>query len=286
MRSFLTIILFIFALLLIGRNLTFLPKFNLFSSGPNEKNELRTKIQDFVKKQQGSYSIYYADFNTGSSFGINEKEVYTAASVNKLPIVAALYYLANKKEVNLDEQITLQKEDIQDYGTGRLRYKTPGSVYSLKTLARLSLQESDNTANYLIATKIGINNIQKIINDWGLSQTDMENNKTSNYDMFLIFKKIYKNEVATPALSKELLGFLKDTDIEDRLPLLLPKEAAVYHKTGDAVGNIHDMGVIEINGDKFFLGVLTSDVGNSETQVKKAIAEIAKIIVDYKQNQK
>ncbi|MFH1832819.1 MAG: serine hydrolase [Candidatus Levyibacteriota bacterium] len=286
MRNFLTIILFIFAILIIGRNLTFLPKFNLFTGPPNEKDELKIKIGDFIKKQKGSYGIYYFDLNSGSSFGINEKEIYTAASINKLPTITALYYLANINKANLDEQITLQKEDIQDYGTGRLRYEEPGSVYSLKTLARLALQESDNTANYLIASKIGIDNIQKIINDWGLSQTDINENKTSNYDIFLLFKKIYKNEITTPALTKELLGFLKDTDIEDRLPLLLPKNTIIYHKTGDAIGNIHDIGVIELNGNKFFLGVMTADIGGKENETKKAISQIAKIIIDYKQNQK
>lgn len=286
MRSFLTIILFIFALLLIGRNLTFLPKFDLFSMPQNKEGELKTQIQDFVKKQNGSYSVYYADFNSDNFFGINEREIYTGASVNKLAIIAVLYNLANKGEINLDEQITLQKEDIQDYGTGRLRYEKPGGVYSLKTLARLALAESDNTANYLIATRIGMENVQKAIDNWGLTQTDMENNKTSAYDMFLLFKKIYKAEIISPALSKELLGFLKDTDIEDRLPLLLPKGSVVYHKTGDAIGSIHDLGIIEKNGTKFFLGIMTGDVGNKETETKKAIGEIAKKILDFKLNQK
>ncbi len=138
--------------------------------------------------------------------------MHTGASVNKLPIIATLYYLANKGDLNLDEKVTLQEEDIQDYGTGKLRYEDPGSIYSLRTLAMLSLKESDNTAAYIITTKIGTDKIQKTIEGFGLTQTGMENNKTTVFDMFLLLKKIYRREIAKKAFSEEFLGFLTDTE--------------------------------------------------------------------------
>lgn len=278
MRNLLALIVFTFIMLLIGRNLTFLPRFDLFTSQKTEESKLKSEIKKIVSESKGTYSVYFADLNSGNSLGINEMQVHTGASLNKVPIIAALYYLTNKGKVDLDEKITLQKEDIQDYGTGSLRYKEPGGVYSLKTLAKLSLQQSDNTAAYIIATKIGVNNIQEIIEEWGLKQTDMANNKTSAYDTFLLFKKIYKSEVTSPSLTKELLGFMKDTDIEDRIPSLLPKDINVYHKTGDGDGNIHDGGIIEKGNKVFFLSVLTSDVQNKEEETKKQIAKIAKEI--------
>lgn len=289
MRNFLALIVFIFVILLIGRNLTFLPKFDLFSYQENKTNktdEIKTQIKEIILKQKGSYSVYFFDLNSGDSFGINDKQIHTAASLNKMPIIAVLYYLVNKGVLDLDEKITLQKEDIQDYGTGSLRYEKPGNVYSLRTLAKLSLQKSDNTASYIIATKIGIDNIQKIINDWGLRQTDMVNNKTSVYDMFVLFKKIYKGEITNNSATLELLDFLTESDTEDRLPLLLEKETKVYHKTGNEIGNIHDAGIIKKNKAIFFLGVMTSDIGERESETKKTIAEIAKKVYDFENKEK
>ncbi|MDP3988340.1 MAG: serine hydrolase [Candidatus Levybacteria bacterium] len=289
MKNLITILIFIFILLLIGRNLTFLPTFSLFSTNAkNEKknDELKIQIQKIIDKQKGSYSVYYADFNSGDSFGINERQMHTGASVNKLPIIATLYYLANKGDLNLDEKVTLQEEDIQDYGTGKLRYEDPGSIYSLRTLAMLSLKESDNTAAYIIATKIGTDKIQKTIEGFGLTQTGMENNKTTVFDMFLLLKKIYRREIAKKALSEEFLGFLTDTETEDRLPLLMPKDVKVYHKTGDETGNIHDVGIIEKENQSFYLGVMTSDIGNNENQTNAVIGKIAKTILDYKTSKK
>lgn len=74
-----------------------------------------------------------------------------------------------------------------------------------------------------------------------------------------------------------------DTDIEDRLPAEMPDGTAVYHKTGDAIGSLHDVGIIKDGTTIFFLGVLTSDIGDDEQGTKKRIADIAKtILADYR----
>jgi len=284
MRKIFTIIVYTTIILLIGRNLSFLPKFYIFSSEKEEKNEftnnLKLKTKRIIDSATGNYGIYFADLNNPYEFGINHKEIFTGASVNKVQIVSVLYYLDNKNKIDLDEQITLQDNDIQDYGTGTLRYQKPGGIYSLKALAKLAIQQSDNTAAHILGKRIGIPTIQKIINEWGLTQTDMENNKTSVSDMYILFRKIYKGEITNTAKTQELFGFMIDTEIEDRLPALLPKNVSVYHKTGDAVGGMHDVGIIQDGSTVFFLGIMTSDVGNTENKTKENIAQIAKTITE------
>lgn len=284
MRKFLTIVIYTFIILLIGRNLPLLPKFYLFTTPEDQQNQLVEKMKhqtkQLIKKQQGSYGIYYADLTTKDSFGINEREIFTAASVNKVPIVAALYYLSNKGKIDLYENVTLQEEDIQNYGSGRLRYEEPGSVYTLKTLAKLALQASDNTAAHILAKRIGISNIQNLINQWGLKQTDIDDNKTSAYDMYILFNLLYQNKITNQARTKELLGYMTDTDIEDRLPVLLPKNTNVYHKSGDLQGGIHDVGIIQKDNQVFFLAVMTESIGDKEIETKQTIAQIAKQIMD------
>lgn len=73
---------------------------------------------------------------------------------------------------------------------------------------------------------------------------------------------------------------MTETENEDRLPADLPSSASVIHKTGDGVGFIHDVGIITLGTHSFFLGVLTSDIGSQETQTRKTIAEIAKMVAD------
>ncbi len=271
------VIVFAVFFIFLGRNLTFIPKINLYDT---TADRLKGVTQKIVKGEPGMYSVYYKDLKTGASFGIAENQIETGASVNKMPIVATLYYLANRGKINLNEKITIEKSDVQNYGTGSIRYQKLPVTYSLRDLARLSMQESDNTAAHVLGVRIGTDVIQNMVDSWKMTQTDMENNETSTYDMSLLFQKIYAGQIANQSLTKELLGFLTNSDFEDRLPRNLPKGVVVYHKVGDGQGFVHDVGVVEYDGKAYYLGVMTSDVGNSEEQTKATIGKISKKIYD------
>ncbi len=268
--------IFVFAIFFIflGRHLTFLPTINLSMKQGSE--QLKENIEKIIKGKAGSYSVYYKDLKTGEFFGIDENQIQTGASVNKLPIIAALYYLDKRGKLKLDDKITISEIDVQDYGTGSIRYQKMPQTYALRNLAKLALKQSDNTAAHVLSLKIGEGNVQKLVDSWGMKQTNMVDNKTTAYDISVLFEKIYKGEVASEANTKELLEFMTETEFEDRLPKGLPANIKIYHKTGDGEGFIHDLGIIE-NGDQvYFLGVMTSDIGDQEEQTKNTIAEISK----------
>lgn len=254
----------------------------IFSS-QKDPTALKKKIQNAVGNTWKNYSVYVVDYNSNFQMGINESETFTAASVNKIPILAALYYKAQKGETNLDKVVTLQTEDIQDYGTGSIRYDPPGTTYSIKTLARLMMQQSDNTAAFLLGDyEVGLPTVQAIINSWGLSQTDMVNNKTSNRDMALLLDKIYKNTITGPTLTAEMLGFMRDSDFEDRIPAGVPKDASVYHKVGTSEGAIHDVGIVTRGTTTYYIGIFSADVQDIDGAPKLS-AKISKIVWDFMQ---
>lgn len=250
---------------------------------PRKKNpdELQKKIVSLIGNTWKNYSVYVKDYSSDFTVGINESVIFTAASVNKIPILANLYVRVQKKQIDLDTPVTLQASDIQDYGTGTIRYDPPGTSYSVKTLTRLMMQKSDNTAAFLLAHYVvGVDAIQSQLTDWGLTQTDMIGNKTSNKDMERMLAKIYTGGIANTALTREMLAFMKDSDFEDRIPLLLPKDVTVYHKTGDGDGAVHDVGIIEQGGKKYYLGIFTSDI-TDEQQAKNLMASLSKTVYDF-----
>ena len=244
-------------------------------------DELGRAIQKVVNNRWVNYSVYVEDYNSDFSLGINESVIYTAASVNKLPILTALYYYVEKGTVDLDRVVTLQQKDIQDYGTGSIRYDTPGATYSVKTLAKLMIAQSDNTAAFILANHIvGLSDIQDLMVSWGLTQTDMTNNKTSNRDIAILLKKLYKREVTGEAYTLEMLSFLKDTNFEDRLPAKLPDTAIVYHKIGTEVGVLHDTGIVTDGQTTYYIGILTTDVGD-DAEATEIAAQISKVVYDF-----
>ena len=245
------------------------------------KTALIDSIEKVISQNTGTYSVYIYDIKNNVEIGIREKTIYTAASVNKIPILASLYFLASQGKIDLDKKITPQPKDIQDYGTGSMRYDPTSTSYSLKTIARLMMEKSDNTAAYLLGTIIiGMDEIQKMAENWGLTQTDMVNNKTSNYDISRLLIKMYRGEIASKAQTLEMLDFMRTSDIEDRLPAGLPEGTKIYHKTGDEVGIIHDAGIIELQDKPYYIGIFTTDITDQEN-TKKNMGTVSKLVYEY-----
>lgn len=252
-----------------------------FLSKKKDPEELKKKIKQKIGLTWKNYSILVVDIKSDFRVAINDTVMFTAASVNKIPILAALYIGIQNQDIDPDKVITIQEEDIQDYGTGSIRYDGTGSTYTIKTLGRLMMQQSDNTAAYVLANHIiGIDTIQSLLTSWGMVQTDMINNKTANNDVFKIIKKIYEGNIANPAYTQEMLAFFKDTEFEDRIPGLLPKNIEVYHKIGSEVGFLHDVGVVVGPTTTYYIGIMTSDI-TDEKEAIKLMAEVSKLIYDY-----
>lgn len=280
MRKIAIFLFYSFFLIIIGRNLSFIPQIHLENtSAPKDPEFIRQKIADFIKTQSGEYSIFYEDLNTGDTFGIHENSILTGASMNKLPIVGYLYSLASKKEIDLQEKIVLQKEDLQDYGTGSLRYEEPGQAYTLQYLASLTLQKSDNTAAHVLDIRLGDANVQSYAYQIGMNSVSMADNDISARDVGKFYESLYKNKIANAPLTKELLGYMENTEIEDRIPKYLPKGIHIYHKTGDAVTFVHDGGIIDDGKSPFILIVMSSNL-KDEAKAKDIIGKIAKMVFD------
>ncbi len=283
-KIIIALVIYSILLLFIGRNLSFLPLVDFRSDKQKTEDIRKNVIEKFLKTMEGSYSVYYKDLKTGQEFGINENKVLTAASLNKLLIISYLYNQARDKKIDLEEKIVIQKDDIQDYGTGSIRYGGEGKPYTLKTLAMLSLEQSDNTAAHVLSLRLGEDKIQAYGKKLGLIATNMVDNKTTALDAGRILELIYSRKVTNESLTREILDFMKDTDFEDRLARYLPKNVSVYHKAADAQNMVHDVGIIDpstslgaSDRNSFILAVLTSDIKN-EGEAKETIGRLAKFI--------
>lgn len=254
--------------------------FTLFKK-PKNPDVLTEKINAVINDEWNDYSMVVEDYTSDFTLEISEGEIFVAASINKIPILAALYYYAGKGDIDLNRDITLQADDIQDYGTGSIRYDKPGSVYSVKTLAKLMIKQSDNTAAYILANHIiGFPKLTDIVQKWGLAQTDMVKNSTSNADIATLLRMIYEEKITDKATTIEMLSFLKDTDFETRLPAGLPKTATIYHKIGTEAGIVHDAGIVTDGKHTYYIGIFTNGVAEGK-ETDALFAKLSKTVYEF-----
>ena len=109
----------------------------------------------------------------------------------------------------------------------------------------------------------------------------MTNNKTSNADMALLMTKMFRGDVTNASATAEMLGFMTNSDYEERIPGDLPKDVTVYHKIGNGdTGEIHDVGIVVHGDTKYYVGILTTGVTDDDA-AEKLEAKLSRIIYDF-----
>ena len=97
----------------------------------------------------------------------------------------------------------------------------------------------------------------------------------------MIFEKLAQRKVVSKKASDEMIKVLLDQKFNDLIPLNLPKDVKVAHKTGWITGVHHDSGIVYLpNGKKYVLVILSKQLKN-EAEGKKAIAEVSELIYEY-----
>ena len=86
---------------------------------------LQEKIEACVKNAKGSWSVAVEDINEGVSFSLNGDEPVYAASIIKVPIMAAVFAAADEGNIRLGDRLPLRRDDMVG-GSGVLQFMSPG----------------------------------------------------------------------------------------------------------------------------------------------------------------
>ncbi|MFC1711088.1 serine hydrolase [Patescibacteria group bacterium] len=214
----------------------------------------------------GVYGLYFYNLETGETVVINENQSFTAASVNKVPIMVNFYQEVENERLDEDEIYSLKKADVQAYGTGQMRYQKLGTRYTYSDLFELSGKFSDNTAAYVLLQLIGVGKIQNRLNNLKMDNTSIKENTTTPKDMGSYFVKLYQDKLINSKNKEKVLTALTDTEFEERIPKYLPDNIRVAHKIGNEVNTYNDCGIIFGSPD-YVLCLLTKDVKQDEALV-------------------
>lgn len=245
----------------------------------NNKEKSEKVVKDFkdaTKNLSGTYGLYVVRLDEGLNYGVYENELFIAASLVKLPVIATLYKEVEKGSIGLDTKYILKDSD-KISGSGSLQYKKAGSVFTYRQLVELMGKQSDNTAFRIIKKVLGDEKINRKISEIGMTQTSLTDNKTSPYDIGLFFKKLWNKEIVSEKSRDVILASLTDTIYENWLVAGVPKEIKVAHKYGREIHVVNDAGIVFAK-NPYVVVVLTKGV--VEREADEVFPKLSKIIYE------
>lgn len=213
-------------------------------------------LDSIVDPLPGKIGLYYKDLSTGKLSLHNEKEVFVAASVIKLPILVAVFQEIEEGNLKEDAILILTEADKVP-SCGALNQMHCGLEVTIMDLCNLMITLSDNTATNMLIQVLGIEKINAILETFGMEKTrlnrllfDAEAQKKGleNYicprEIGMLLEQIYTGQVISEAVSRKIEDILKAQKLNSKIPYLLPKHVPIAHKTGEDSGTTHDVGII------------------------------------------
>lgn len=226
-----------------------------------DPNPVLDQIESLTEDLSGTYGVYVYRFADGHDYGLNKKRAFPIASLNKLPIMIALYQQAEKGEIDLETEYVLQEADKAE-GAGILQSKSAGASFTYRQLVEYMAHYSDNTAFKIIRRVTGEETIGEMTPEEAGS----------------LFKSLYQEKIISDEHRDELLQFLTETDFENRIPQGVPENVQVAHKIGTLVGVYADAGIVFAE-EPFVLVIMTKNA--REAEALEALPKITQVVWDF-----
>lgn len=218
------------------------------------------QVLESIKKEMapltGHLGLYYKNLATGFEYGVGEDEVYGAASVIKLPLFLHTLAECEKGKLSLDDRIVTEERDKVP-SCGALNMFTGTVETDIRTLCRLMICISDNTATNRLLRYFGLEDVERGFIAMGLEKTKIRRflfdhreslrgvqNHICPKELGMILEKLYRGEFVNEEISKYAIDVLLEQQINHKLDGKINEEVPIAHKTGEDYMLSNDVGIV------------------------------------------
>jgi len=277
-----------------------------------QPSALHTILARASSEFPGRAGIFVKHLTSNETAGVRDGEIFNSASVIKIPVLVLAFQMADKGAINLDERITIRKEDVRG-GSGIFRYHDAGLQPTFRDVLLQMVITSDNTATDLAIAKVGgvarVNawlkeagyaDGQRLVQTTGdlfakynaLAPSDDRNAKTNSDRSYwlgeitprgvgLMIEAIEKKTIASAASCDAMLRMMRAQQAGARRLnhfITVP----VAHKTGDFPPVLaNDVGVIYARSGPIVVSFLGNAITGNYGEAEDRIGRFAQQLVEY-----
>jgi beta-lactamase class A len=262
----------------------------------NEDKDLENNIKNFIslRKEKGlleSMSVYVIDYKNSTWSGVNQNERYDPASMLKVPVMIAYYSQAEKNPKLLAEETSFVGDDQNTDEFFKSKNNIiAGRYYTIDSLIKSMIVNSDNTALILLQNYIDKDYLLNVFTDLGLplpkDSTNIEYLSAKSYAYF--FRILYNATYLDRQYSEKALELLSESNVS--IPAIragVPEGVKVADKFGersisDTKGNVydrelHDCGIVYKEDSPYLLCVMSRSKKDFNTMAKN-ISDVSALV--------
>lgn len=258
------------------------------------KKELTTIINQEINKKNITFAaLYFRDLNNGPWLGVNENELFSPASLIKVPLMIAYLKISETDPSVLEKTITnIDVYDASEQNFPPEEHLEPNQTYTISELLRRMITYSDNMAYNNLLKNIDSNLVYKVYNDLGVDISQANQNPSGNivsvknYASF--YRVLFNSSYLNKDNSEKALELLSHATFKKGLVASLPKDITISHKFGErqyletGEKQLHDCGIIYDSKKPYLLCVMTR--GNNFDNAAKTIRSISQVTFNYINN--
>jgi beta-lactamase class A len=255
--------------------------------------DLQKHVDALLKSGRATHvSVYYRDMKNGPWLGVNENELFTPASLLKVPLMVAVFMTADRDRRALEKPI-LVPADMRD--TNNVAVYKPaeslarGRTYTTDEVVRHMIRFSDNDSAVLLLQNVDWKVLERTYKDLDVNIPDVANpeNFMTLKAYASVFRVLYNATYLPKDLSERALDLLTQTDFRRGLSAGVPEGVLVAHKFGTAfyktspqgtTKQLHDCGIVYHPTHPYLVGVMTR--GKDYEDLAGVVSGISRFVYD------
>lgn len=234
----------------------------------------------------GVLGVAILDLSNEHTLLLNADEVFPTASSIKIAILAEFYRQVQQGKLRFTDSYTLQSSDLVG-GSGIAGALTPGvTKLTLRDVAALMISVSDNSATNVMIGRVGMDNVDALLDSLGLKQTRLNRkmmdikaagegreNLASPREMMLLLEALYRGKILNKQYTEDYFSLLS-IHKESYIPRELPEDLRIANKPGELEGVRNDCGIV-FTGTRPYIICVMSTYLRHERDGGDAIARIS-----------
>lgn len=253
-------------------------------------DELRSKLSQLEESSRArALAVAVDDLASGEQIRYNASRWFHAASTIKLAVLLGVFASFHRGHFVPQARLHVRNRFVSAFDGSLFRvdgsrdadravHGAIGKTMRLSELARNMITRSSNLATNLLLDLLGIEFLQRVIDDHGIGGIDLRrgvedelafqhgiNNRVTAEGLVHLLRLMAEERALTADLSRQMLDILHEQEFRSGIPAGLPAGARVAHKTGEISTVAHDAGVVYLPKRRpYIVAILTEwDAGAS-----------------------